>query len=354
MDRRRRMNTVNRYTGCLLAGAAGDALGYTVEFDRESDIFSRYGHPGITEYELRGGAARISDDTQMTLYTAAGLLAGQAKGTESGPEKMMRSHFVAGIADAYRAWYRTQMQSFPASETGIAAIDRLSRNPELFHRRAPGMTCLSAIAEGCNGTPEHPINQSKGCGGVMRVAPVGLFFAGRKDVSPEDVIRIGAEAAALTHGHPLGWLSAAVLVGIIHELAGEEERSIPDAIRSAMKNTRKVYPGYRHVGVLEERMEKAFDLAGSGVDDLEGVHALGEGWVAEEALAIAVFCALRYPENPEQGIIAAVNHNGDSDSTGAIAGNIIGANTGKQAIPEKYLNGLELREIIEEMAKAMY
>ncbi len=78
------MRNQDKFRGCLLGGAAGDALGYAVEFKQESRIFSQYGERGITEYELRNGVAQISDDTQMTLFTATGLLIGTTRGITRG------------------------------------------------------------------------------------------------------------------------------------------------------------------------------------------------------------------------------------------------------------------------------
>lgn len=68
------MKDLDKYRGCLVGGAAGDALGYPVEFLTEQAILARYGQEGITGYELKNGTAEISDDTQMTLFTATGLL----------------------------------------------------------------------------------------------------------------------------------------------------------------------------------------------------------------------------------------------------------------------------------------
>ena len=77
--------------------------------------------------------------------------------------------------------------------------------------------------------------------------------------------------------------------------------------------------------------------------------ALGEGWVADEALAIALTCALASPDF-ETGVRAAVNHDGDSDSTASMAGNLLGALHGFEAIPQRWLAGLEARRIIAEVA----
>ena len=98
-------------------------------------------------------------------------------------------------------------------------------------------------------------------------------------------------------------------------------------------------------------INKARQLAeADDVSDLEAISELGEGWVAEEALAISVFCALRYSDDFEKAMIAAVNHDGDSDSTGAITGNILGAYMGIESIPERFQRNLELRDIILEIA----
>ena len=89
-------------------------------------------------------------------------------------------------------------------------------------------------------------------------------------------------------------------------------------------------------------------------DDLAAIHALGKGWVAEEALAIAIYCALRYGHDIAGALIAAVNHEGDSDSTGSITGNIIGAKIGYSNIPSKYTETLEMRDVILRVADEMF
>ena len=80
------MSKLDKIRGCLFGGAVGDALGYPVEFMGEKAIFSQYGNRGIQEYELDpvSGKALISDDTQMTLFTANGLLVGDTRGHTRG------------------------------------------------------------------------------------------------------------------------------------------------------------------------------------------------------------------------------------------------------------------------------
>ena len=160
------MKSIDKYRGCLIGGAAGDALGYAVEFLSEGMIFSRYGESGITEYELTNGVAQISDDTQMTLFTANGLLYAAAHA--------MTGNFAGCIELCYKDWLKTQSESFPVDTEKCCSW--LVNEQRLFSRRAPGVTCMSALSAKKCGTMAEPINDSKGCGGVMRVAPIGLYF----------------------------------------------------------------------------------------------------------------------------------------------------------------------------------
>ena len=342
------MKNLDKYRGCLIGGAAGDALGYAIEFFEEKSIFQKFGERGITEYKLTNGKALISDDTQMTLFTANGLLLGATRGQLRG----IMAPYPSYIADCYKDWYRTQTESYPIDKENSDVYSWLVNIPELFSRRAPGNTCMYAIGMGANGSVNEPINRSKGCGGVMRVAPVGLYFD--SGIIPDrELDMIGAEAAAITHGHELGYIPAATLTHIIRRLA-HEDISIEEAVRSAIKTTAEMFKNAKEIGYYLKLMNKAVELSTEDISDLEAIHILGQGWVAEEALAIAVYCALKYPDDIDKALIAAVNHRGDSDSTGAIAGNIVGANVGLSGIPEKYKKNLELYDIIIELADDLY
>ena len=81
---------------------------------------------------------------------------------------------------------------------------------------------------------------------------------------------------------------------------------------------------------------------------------MGEGWVAEEALAIGIYCALHYQKDFRQGVLAAVNISGDSDSTGAIAGNILGLLNGEGALPENWCRNLREYAIVSQAADDLY
>lgn len=341
------MKSLDKYRGCLIGGAAGDALGYAVEFLQDEDIFKKYGENGITEYDLVNGVAQISDDTQMTLFTANGLLLGTTRGMTRG----IMGSYPSYIALCYKDWLRTQT----ADEFGFEEpqYSWLNNVPEMNRSRAPGRTCISYLMHDNLGSPTDPRNNSKGCGGVMRVAPIGLYF-GDKNLDIYEVDRIGAEAAALTHGHELGYFPAAALVHIIHLISHDDHISLLDAVNDSILAVRRLYAPSEHFADFVGIMEKAIRLSKEDMDDLDAIREIGEGWVAEETLAIAVYCALKYENNFDKALIAAVNHSGDSDSTGAVTGNILGAYLGFDKIPQKYKDYLELYDVILEIADDLY
>lgn len=162
-------------------------------------------------------------------------------------------------------------------------------------------------------------------------APIGLYFCDKRH-EPEKIDFIGAKAAALTHSHELGYIPAAMLVHIILRIS-EYGDTILDAVKDAMCMMPVIFPKAKQMNELLTLIKKAIALSAENLDDLEAIRQLGAGWVAEETLAIAVYCALKYSDIFENGIIASVNHDVDSDSTGAVTGNILGASLGFGAIP---------------------
>lgn len=225
--------------------------------------------------------------------------------------------------------------------------------PELFLARAPGNTCLSAINAGCYGTVEKPINDSKGCGGVMRVAPVGMYF-GDSRMAPLAIDLMGADVAALTHGHEMGYIPAAMLVHIVRLVSHNDTITLKDAVLDSKTAMERLFPEAKELPGFLKLIDKAVELSESDLADLDAIHKLGQGWVGDEALAIAIYCALKYDHDFDKALIAAVNHSGDSDSTGAITGNILGAYLGLSGIPKKYTENLELVDVLTELADDLY
>lgn len=109
----------------------------------------------------------------------------------------------------------------------------------------------------------------------------------------------------------------------------------------------------RHEECLQA-IDHAMALAKQGGPSPEALETLGGGWLAEEALAISLCCAMCAEHDYEKSVLMAVNHSGDSDSTGAITGNILGCINGKSAIPSKWLEHLELRDVIETLGMDLF
>ena len=343
----------DRIRGSLIGGAIGDALGYTVEFTSRDSMIARYGDKGITRFELDpAGKALISDDTQMTLFTANGMLMGITRGYMRGIGGCPENY----VDRAYLDWYYTQTGRSGGEHARYTWLRDL---PELAHRRAPGNTCLTACECLLNGQVVR--NNSKGCGGIMRVAPLALLMAGYwcRGEHPYDAPRMdeaGAKVAAVTHKHPLGFLPAALLTHLIYQVIRMDEAEvrarIAEVALESIATLDAIYAGIykEEKRWLAELTRLAVSLAGNERSDAENIRRLGEGWTGEEAWAIALYCAMRHVYSIEEAIIAAVNHDGDSDSTGAICGNIMGAFYGYEAIKRQRLfcpAGCELEQTLE-------
>ena len=340
--------------GSMIGGAIGDALGYAVEFSGEDSIFSKYGENGITEYALDpvSGKAIISDDTQMSLFTANGILVGDTRFSLRG----IGAELYYYVQDAYLDWYYTQQNNFGPrkdNEYGVSHFHSwLMDIPELYQNRAPGNTCLSALHQISNPSADksvefnRPRNNSKGCGGIMRVAPYALYA--KNWFYPE----VAAQIAAITHGHSLGYMPASVLAYIINQIVYGEKKPLKDIVIASKDMLKETFQEDKHLKELLDIIDLAVSLSEEkDADDLDCIHKLGEGWVAEETLGIALYCALKYQDDFSKAMIASVNHKGDSDSTGAVTGNIVGAIVGYKAIEEKWKMNLELKDVILEMSE---
>ncbi len=360
----------DRFLGCFLGGAVGDALGYAVEFVDEAYIQKKYGPQGIQTLDQagEGGPAVISDDTQMTLFVINGLLYGMTSRTiatdshttaspaaSSMPQKPLSDAEAVWLA--HQEWLGTQGDTSRMEDPTHPKM-WIYHEPALHALRAPGGTCLSAIRENEHGgSLGHKVNNSKGCGAVMKAAPFGL----REKFDPVihmgnyriGVYKCAADLGAQTHGHPLGYMSASALAVLLASIVHYE----PDGYETLQDAVLKSFTGSHNAcHEIYTGLKTAVSLAlDPSISDLDGIHQLGEGWVAEEALYIAIFCAVRYQNDFAKAIRVAVNHKGDSDSTGSICGNILGAWLGKDAVAAAYdLENLEMRDLIEEVATDFY
>ena len=353
----------SRIHGCLLGGALGDSLGYAVEFDDISAIRSRFGPAGLQDFSALDGGSHFSDDTQMTLYTVDGLVEALEWANEG-----TAADVNACVWLAYLRWLATQGVPVPTSAP-VPQPRWIDSQAVMKHRRAPGNACLSGLATGEMGTVYRPVNpDSKGCGTVMRSAPFGLI----PHIPAEAVYKLSSDAASLTHGHRSARQSAGTFSLLVHALMGGQ--SLTEAARYVLDHARGQADAEP---ALIERLERTLRLAAeAGADSAavlspeDLVRELGEGWVAEEALAVALYAVLATAPGPDsaagtatpgaavqlpeehfrKAVALAVNHSGDSDSTGSIAGNILGAFYGEECLPAEWLDALEAPDVIREMA----
>ncbi|MFI2711893.1 ADP-ribosylglycohydrolase family protein [Micromonospora sp. NPDC018662] len=329
-------STVRRAAGSLFGLAYGDALGKPTEFLTVTEIVRRYGPAGPRE--LVGDPALVTDDTQMALAVAWALHDAPAY-TAAAVEPLLRQRFLDWAA-----------------------------SPE--NNRAPGMTCLRACAELSRGTrwQAATVAGSKGCGANMRVTPVGLL-----DVDLDTLAGLAQLQAGLTHGHPTGLAASELTAYAVRLLRdGAALPALPALLTERAREQRTVYRG-EWLGDLWQRpgVSDPTEFIARGWDDclrvlgrLEAALArpddggdpcrlTGEGWIAEEALATALLCALRHPDEPVAALARGATTAGDSDSIAALAGAFLGAAHGMAAWPAGWSARIEYAEQLTALADAL-
>lgn len=324
------------FEGCLVGGAIGDALGAPVEFLSYKEIKEKFGENGVRNLIYnKYQSAKITDDTQMTMFTAEGLL--RARGVYSSEAVVFR---------AYLRWLFTQgeiTQNIDITYSPQRDDDGwLMKLKDLYAVRAPGATCLSSLNNGVMGTIKNHINNNKGCGCVIRVAPVGLY------ITKSRVFELSSKIAAITHGHSSGYLSAGTFAMIIHNIIYGK------SILESVENSIKILKTQKNHKECLDIIEYAIELYRASELYSESIEKIGKGWVAEEALAISIYCSLVAGDDFKKGVTIAVNHSGDSDSTGSLTGNILGAYLGIDAIPKDWIKNIELSKEIIELADDLF
>jgi ADP-ribosylglycohydrolase len=330
----------------MLGGAVGGALGAPVAHLSLADIRRRFGREGLTDYvEAYGRLGAITDDTQMSLFSADGVVRAYVRACLKGicaPEAI--------VQHAYLRWLLTQgvePHAEIATSGGTTWPDGwLVRERRLWARRAPGKACLAALSATVT-LGERAKNDCKGCATVTRVAPVGLVCRAYGDDGSSPAYELGTAVSAVTHGHPVGIVAGgafALLVAYLTE--GLEFRRAVDTLVGFLRRVPGAEVVTRAVATAQNLVEQGREATP------EEIESLGGGWVAEEALGVAVYCALR-AESFEHGVLLAVNHSGASDSTASLTGQLLGATLGAGVVPAHWLAPLELRDVIEEMAAAL-
>jgi ADP-ribosylglycohydrolase len=176
------------------------------------------------------------------------------------------------------------------------------------------------------------------------MAPVGLLFYNE----PSYAFEVGCDLAAITHGHPSGYLAAGTFACIISLLVqgGTLDKSIDQSV--------DILKTYAHHEEMLNAIKLARQLYLSDTSPQDSIRRIGEGWVAEEALAIAIYCGLRYHADFTKGILLSVEHNGDSDTTGAITGNLLGVMCGAVQLPVSWKQNLQMADVISQVGEDVF
>lgn len=314
---------IDQLAGCLLGGALGDALGYPVEFEKVSQMSQDH------DFDKIVGKLIVSDDTQMTLFTANALL--------------LDGNLRINTWNCYQDWLETQFKQ-GKSELSHRPISWLMEYPEMYASREPGRTCLMTLMRGIPGDLNEPINQSKGCGALMRVAPLAF-------IDREDLYLVAIENSALTHGHQMSHIASAALVSLLRYIS--EGETLCDSVSLMRQDIKRIFMGSLEVKVFDDLLQQAIFASEKDFDDMEIISRLGEGWVAEETLAIALYCSLKYSNDLKKALRAVVFHDGDSDSTGSVTGQILGTLLGAKKLPQEEIKRLDLLEPLMKMIERL-
>jgi ADP-ribosylglycohydrolase len=302
----------DRAQALLLGIALGDALGWPVEFLDRPAILVKYGRPGIL---APPDPALYTDDTQMSMAVAEALI-------EAGHREL--EVLMGAMARHFIGWKRD-----PSTPS-----------------RAPGATSIRGVNALERGAPwrEAGVKDSKGCGSCMRVAPVGFFY----QHDPGRLQNIARAQGVLTHRHPTSdaaCIAGAYLVKLA--LDGVDPSEYPERVLKF---------GYGISGEFDAAIERLNQVL-SWPDEEAALNFIGPtrggGWIAEEAIAMALFCVMRHPVDYVAAVRLAANISGDSDSVASIAGGILAARLGCSALPADWLERLENREQLIDLANRL-
>lgn len=297
----------SRVLGAVLGAAIGDAIGHPTEFIGSFEAIRRsYPPAGVTGYTLfweRDGNrfAPYTDDTQMAEVVLRALLHAR---TESFDLDATMEHMAAGFIE----W---------------------SNNPQGGHRD-PGGACLAGCHALEAGTHWSEAGEATagGCGSVMRAYPFGLVFA----EDPATAEQWAVEHSKLTHRDPIALAaSAAMALAVAAATRGEEVDSIQAALIDGAS---------RYSSETAVMIERALKEALGGVEPEVTLSRL-RGWAAHEAIAAGAYVFSRHPDDPRAAILEAANTPGDSDSIATIAGALLGAHLGLEALPAVWVSEVE-------------
>ena len=283
--------------------ALGDALGWPTEFKSMRDIRLQFGDRGIQEPP---DPAIFTDDTQMTIAVARAVI-GHSRSDVSVLMERMAQEFV---------------------DWGFSADNN----------RAPGLSCMGGVRQLAQGVSWDRSGglDARGCGSAMRVAPIGFVY----QEDPQRLRAVAIASSLPTHRHPAA-IASAVGAAYLVKLAldGVVPSEMPDRIAS-------------FVGGMSPEFDETLATMRSVLsmsDEVAAMDTIGAGWVGHEAVPLALYCVMKYPDSWVDTVRRGANFAGDSDSIASIAGGIQAIRLGPDSIPSEWVSRLERRAELEEL-----
>ena len=324
--------------GCLLGLAVGDAMGYTVDAKTWQEICRDYGPNGLLGYDLVNGCAEVSSYTQIAAYVANGLLLGTTRGKQESYPKYMNL--------AVKEWARRQ--NLPRDPQKNSCW--VSNIPQLRRRHCRDSRMLDALRAETLGTPDAPINKNETPGSLTAAAMVGLAYD-PKYMQARSIGTLGARAVAMTHGDTQTFLSGAVLAYLIAGLLQEPDGTLKEHFTHAVEVMEQQFGAqYPQAAELADMLGNVLSSADPELAPQVKMESL-RCYTGAECLAGAMYACCVCGDDFDTAMIVAVNHSGRSAAVGAITGSILGAKLGFEALPEFYLESLEVVEVLEVLAR---
>lgn len=340
----------DQFAGCMLGLAMGDAMGYEVKSLDFEQIQRAYGKKGLTKMipNKTTKNMRISDETQLSLFTLHGIMWADYLGGKAGI-----SNYSTYVFYSYQQWLYTQMeivadvnyQWILDNDQNSYPCDFLSMKA-FYKKRSPSRAIISTLESESKmnyGKLIYKINNNK-ASDCLRTAPAGLYFFD----DPECAFRMGLDFAAITHTAPDAYLAAGCLSCIIANILNGF------TIEQSALNTLKILKNYNHFEVCFKIIDDTLALLESDIKPMEAVKQLGDGRTAESALGIGLYCACCHSVNAENAILLAINQDGNSDACGSVCGAIVGAYAGAEKLPKKWRQLLQFSSLIEKKSRELY
>jgi ADP-ribosylglycohydrolase len=300
---------IDKAKGLIFGLAIGDALGWPTEFLSLEEIKATYGDSGISDLP---DPALFTDDTQMSIAVAKALIGAGEKDIDA---------IMEAVRDEFIQW--------------LHAPD---------NDRAPGNACIQGVSNLEKGIhwSKSGLPHSKGCGSAMRAAPIGYLYQN----DPDKLKKVAHASGICTHGHPT---ADAACIGAAYLVKLALDHTNPAHMIPQLLAFTKGISGEFDQAILKVNQCLGWD------DPQKALSYLGQGWVGEEAVALALYCFLKFPDDYRRVVTLAANTDGDSDSIACIAGAISGAYLGMSAIPCDWIKRIErpvyLRYVAEGLAK---